>query len=156
MTEPFDEQDTEWYELDIEKVHTGIPALAGERRDCYGAVSGDGKVDCGEIDAGCRRDNPVRPVRRFGIRLRGGKMMMAWLIVVDQWLETATDIPLPLLGTVGAMAVVGLASFLSGEALVMRTLRERDAPLEELWKQFGMFLWTSPPKRWRPCFWISR
>ena len=54
MTEPFDEQDTEWYELDIEKVHTGIPDSGWRTAgDCYGAVSGDGKVDCGEIDAGC-------------------------------------------------------------------------------------------------------
>lgn len=38
-------------------------------------------------------------------------MMMAWLIVVDQWLETATDI---LCAAFWAMAVVGLARLFLG------------------------------------------
>ena len=53
VTEPFDEQDTEWYELDIEKFIQGFRLWLENGGDCYGAVSGDGKVDCGEIDAGC-------------------------------------------------------------------------------------------------------
>ena len=53
VTEPFDEQDTEWYELDIEKFIQGFRLWLENSGDCYGAVSGDGKVDCGEIDAGC-------------------------------------------------------------------------------------------------------
>ena len=53
VTEPFDEQDTEWYELDIEKFTQGFRLWLENGGDCYGAVSGDGKVDCGEIDAGC-------------------------------------------------------------------------------------------------------
>ena len=48
-----DEQDTEWYELDIEKFIQGFRLWLENGGDCYGAVSGDGKVDCGEIDAGC-------------------------------------------------------------------------------------------------------
>ena len=53
VTEPFDEQDTEWYELDIEKFIQGFRLWLENGGDCYGAVSGDGKVDCGEIDSGC-------------------------------------------------------------------------------------------------------
>lgn len=38
--------------------------------------------------------------------------MMAWLVVVDQWLETATDILCAAFwAIVGAMAVVGLVRF---------------------------------------------
>lgn len=46
-------EDTEWYELDIEKFIQGFRLWLENGGDCYGAVSGDGKVDCGEIDAGC-------------------------------------------------------------------------------------------------------
>lgn len=42
-------------------------------------------------------------------------MMMAWLIVVDQWLETATNILCAAFwAIVGAMAVVGLVRLLLG------------------------------------------
>ena len=42
-------------------------------------------------------------------------MMMAWLIVIDQWLETATDILYAAFwAIVGAMAVVGLARLFLG------------------------------------------
>lgn len=42
-------------------------------------------------------------------------MMMAWLIVVDQWLEKATDILCAAFwAIVGAMAVVGLARLFLG------------------------------------------
>ena len=41
-------------------------------------------------------------------------MMMAWLIVIDQWLETATDICAAFWAIVGAMAVVGLARLFLG------------------------------------------
>lgn len=42
-------------------------------------------------------------------------MMMAWLIVIDQWLETATDIlRAAFWAIVGAMAVVGLARLFLG------------------------------------------
>ena len=41
--------------------------------------------------------------------------MMAWLIVVDQWLETATDILCAVFwAIVGTMAVVGLARLFLG------------------------------------------
>ena len=41
--------------------------------------------------------------------------MMAWLIVVDQWLETATDILCAVFwAIVGAMVVVGLVRFFMG------------------------------------------
>ena len=42
-------------------------------------------------------------------------MMMAWLIVIDQWLETATELLCAaFLAIVGAMAVVGLARLFLG------------------------------------------
>ena len=42
-------------------------------------------------------------------------MMMAWLIVVDQWLEAATDILCAAFwAIVGTMAVVGLVRLLLG------------------------------------------
>lgn len=42
-------------------------------------------------------------------------MMMAWLIVVDQWLETATDILCAAFWAIaGAMAVVGSVRFFMG------------------------------------------
>lgn len=42
-------------------------------------------------------------------------MMMAWLIVIDQWLETAIDILCAAFwAIVGAMAVVGLARLFLG------------------------------------------
>ena len=53
VREPFDEHDTEWYELDIEKFTQGFLLWLENGGDRYGAVSGNGKVDCGEIDAEC-------------------------------------------------------------------------------------------------------
>ena len=53
VTEPFDDQDTEWYELGIEKFTQGFRLWLENSGDSYGAVSCDGKVDCGEIDAEC-------------------------------------------------------------------------------------------------------
>ncbi len=42
-------------------------------------------------------------------------MMMAWLIVVDQWLETATEILCVVFWAIaGAMAVVGLVRLFMG------------------------------------------
>lgn len=41
-------------------------------------------------------------------------MMMAWLIVVDQWLEAATNILCAFWALAGAMAVVWLARFFLG------------------------------------------
>ena len=41
-------------------------------------------------------------------------MMMAWLIVIDQWLETAPDILCAAFWALGAMAVVWLARFFLG------------------------------------------
>ena len=68
-------------------------------------------------------------------------MMMAWLIVVDQWLEAATNISLRrLLGTRRGDGCCMAGKILSGEALVMNTLKERDALLEEQWKRFKKFL----------------
>ena len=41
--------------------------------------------------------------------------MLAWLIVINQWLETATDILCAAFwAIVGAMAVVGLVRFFMG------------------------------------------
>lgn len=53
VAEPFDENDTEWYELDIEKFMQGFRLWLENGGDHYGAVSGNGKVDCGKIDAEC-------------------------------------------------------------------------------------------------------
>lgn len=49
VTEPFDEQDTEWYELDIEKFIQGFRLWLENGGDRYGAVS-NGEVDTCEID----------------------------------------------------------------------------------------------------------
>lgn len=49
VTEPFDEQDTEWYELDMEKFAQGFRLWLENGGDRYGAV-GNGEVDTCEID----------------------------------------------------------------------------------------------------------
>lgn len=49
VTEPFDEQDTEWYELDMEKFAQGFRLWLENGGDRYGAVS-NGEVDTCEID----------------------------------------------------------------------------------------------------------
>ena len=53
VVEPFDEANTEWYELDMEKFMQGFRLWLENGGDRYGAVSGTGKVDCGEIDGEC-------------------------------------------------------------------------------------------------------
>lgn len=53
VSEPFDKQNTEWYELDIEKFMQGFRLWLENGGDRYGAVRGDGKVDYGAIDAEC-------------------------------------------------------------------------------------------------------
>lgn len=52
--EPFDEADTEWYELDIEKFKHGFQLWVENGGDRYNAIDySDGTVDCGEIDGPC-------------------------------------------------------------------------------------------------------
>lgn len=86
----------------------------------------------------CRRDHPVRPVWRSSVRLKGVQNDDG---MVDRGRSVARSghgHPLRcLLGNRRGDGCCGLGEALSGEALVMRTLRERDALLEESWKQFG-------------------
>ena len=49
VDEPFDEENTEWYELDIEKFAQGFRLWLENGGDRYGAVS-NGEVDTCEID----------------------------------------------------------------------------------------------------------
>lgn len=49
VDEPFDEANTEWYELDMEKFAQGFRLWLENGGDRYGAVS-NGKVDTCEID----------------------------------------------------------------------------------------------------------
>ena len=60
--------------------------------------------------------------------------MMAWLIVIDQWLETATDILCAAFwAIVGAMAVVWLARFfLPTHVLIRSSERESTALCEQI------------------------
>lgn len=53
VIEPFDNEDTEWYELDREKFLKGFKRWIEDTDAQYGAVNGDGTVDCGRIDGGC-------------------------------------------------------------------------------------------------------
>ena len=53
LIEPFDEEDTEVYELDREKLVNGFKLWLENGQDFYGAVDSRGNVDCGQIDADC-------------------------------------------------------------------------------------------------------
>lgn len=53
VIEPFDDDDTEWYELDREKFLNSFKRWIEDTNDMYGAVNDDGTVDCGSIDAEC-------------------------------------------------------------------------------------------------------
>ena len=51
VMEPFDESDTEWYELDKEKFLVGLQKWLNDYSD-VGRVLYKNKLDCAEIDAG--------------------------------------------------------------------------------------------------------
>lgn len=51
VIEPFDEDDTEWYELDKEKFLVGLQKWLDDYSD-VGLVLYKNKLDCAEIDAG--------------------------------------------------------------------------------------------------------
>lgn len=51
VDEPFDESDTEWYELDKEKFLVGLQKWLNDYSD-VGRVLYKNKLDCAEIDAG--------------------------------------------------------------------------------------------------------
>lgn len=53
VIEPFDDADTEWYELNRDKFINGFKLWLESGQDFYGAVSGKGEVDCSEIDGNC-------------------------------------------------------------------------------------------------------
>ena len=51
---PFDDNNTEWYELDIEKFKRGFQLWVENGGDRYNAINhSDGSVDCGQIDGPC-------------------------------------------------------------------------------------------------------
>ncbi len=59
VVESFDDEDTEWYELDRNKFLDGFKMWVEEGGDEYDAVDDNGTVDCGCID-GCCADEIVQ------------------------------------------------------------------------------------------------